>query len=75
MVTSFITALFVTGAAGGFTADLLIFSITFWTLLFFSSGPSRALCACKPDVGFSCALPLCCYFVAAKEAVKAQPSR
>lgn len=57
---AFIEALFVNGAAGGFTADLLISSAVFWIYM-----GSRAKNGPKPGlfvvlnltIGLSCALP------------------
>lgn len=57
---AFVTALFVNGAAGGFTADLLISSFVFWIYMFARQGEGPkpwlfiALNCC---VGLSCALP------------------
>lgn len=57
---SFIEALFVNGAAGGFTADLLISSFVFWIYMFSNQAegpkpwPFIALNLC---IGLSCALP------------------
>ncbi len=67
----FVRALFVNGAAGGFSADLLISSFVFWILAF---RESRRLGMAKPWafvllnllIGLSCALPLFLYFREAK---------
>ena len=56
----FIEALFVNGAAGGFTADLLISSFVFWIYMFSnqSEGPKPwAFIAINLCIGLSCALP------------------
>ncbi len=56
----FIQALFVNGAAGGFSADLLISSFVFWIYMFSnkSSGPKPwAFIAINLCIGLSCALP------------------
>ena len=60
---SFSAALFVNGAAGGFTADLLISSLVFWIFLF---AEARRTGVARPWlyvvinllIGLSCALPL-----------------
>lgn len=65
--SEFARALFVNGAAGGFSADLLISSFVFWILAF---RESRRLGMARPWayvllnllVGLSCALPLFLYF-------------
>ena len=63
---AFIGALFVNGAAGGFSADLLISSAVFWTYLFSrSTGPRPWLyVALNLTIGLSCALPAYLYTVA-----------
>jgi len=56
----FIEALFVNGAAGGFTADLLISSAVFWIYMGSraENGPKPALfVALNLTIGLSCALP------------------
>ncbi len=60
-------ALFANGAAGGFSADLLVSSFVFWILAF---AESRRLGLARPWayivlnllIGLSCALPLFLYF-------------
>ncbi len=57
---SFIAALFVNGAAGGFTADLLISSFVFWLFMFSrqNEGPKPwVFIALNLTIGLSCALP------------------
>ncbi len=59
----FVPSLFVNGAAGGFTADLLITSVVFWIWAF---AESRRTGVARPWlyvvinllIGLSCALPL-----------------
>lgn len=58
----FISALFVNGAAGGFSADLLITSLVFWIYIFQqqrnNDGPQPVLfIAMNLLIGLSCALP------------------
>ena len=75
---SFVGALFANGAAGGFTADLLISSVVFWLYMF--SRLSSHADAPKPwlfivlnlTIGLSCALPAYLYATAPK--VVAQPA-
>ena len=60
---AFVPALFVNGAAGGFTADLLISSLVFWIFAF---AETRRGALSRPwlyvainlAIGLSCALPL-----------------
>lgn len=55
---AFISALFANGAAGGFTADLLISSVVFWVWMFRRDGPSPLLfIVLNLTIGLSCALP------------------
>lgn len=57
---AFVAALFVNGAAGGFTADLLISSLVFWAWMFSRRGPGPApwpFVLINLYVGLSCALP------------------
>lgn len=62
-VTAFIAALFVNGAAGGFTADLLISSFAFWVFLFAQKAQRIPLyIVLNLTIGLSCALPLYFYF-------------
>jgi hypothetical protein len=61
----FISALFVNGAAGGFTADLLISSFVFWAFMWSkrSVGPSMwPFVAVNLLIGLSCAFPAYLYF-------------
>lgn len=62
VLTSFIAALFVNGAAAGFTVDLLIASVVFWGYLF-SQGTEKPwlYIIVNLTIGLSCALPLYCY--------------
>ena len=64
----FVKSLFVNGAAGGFTADLLIASVAFWLFMFSEKRkdlnmPAPYLfVALNLTIGLSCALPA--YFYA-----------
>ncbi|MDA1077028.1 MAG: DUF2834 domain-containing protein [Proteobacteria bacterium] len=62
---SFIGGLFANGAAGGFTSDLLITSLTFWIYLFSRSQGPKAwpFVLINLTIGLSCALPLYLYIV------------
>ena len=55
----FAAALFVNGAAGGFTADLLITSMVFWIYMFSRDGGPAAwpFVLINLTIGLSCALP------------------
>ena len=60
----FVSALFVNGAAGGFTADLLISSWVFWGYMWSrrASGPKMLpFVALNLCIGLSCALPAYLY--------------
>ncbi len=61
---AFVSALFANGAAGGFTADLLISSFVFWIYMFSQLGQSKGITpkpwvfiALNLFIGLSCALP------------------
>ncbi len=59
----FVGALFVNGAAGGFSADVLISSLAFWVFLFSEARGQRIArpwlyVAVNLGIGLSCALPL-----------------
>jgi len=61
-IPAFISALFVNGAAGGFSADLLLASFIFWLFLFQqvkeSNGPKPYLfIVLNITIGLCCALP------------------
>ena len=61
----FIGALFSNGAAGGFTADLLISSLVFWIFMWRrqSNGPTiYPFILINLCIGLSCALPAYLYF-------------
>ena len=61
----FISALFVNGATGGFTADLLISSFVFWAFMWSRrhSAPTMwPFVALNLFIGLSCALPAYLYF-------------
>lgn len=64
---SFLSALFANGAAGGFTADLLITSFVFWIAIIrqhrINRGPAPlAFIVINLLVGLSCALPAWLYW-------------
>lgn len=71
---SFVGALFVNGAAAGFTADLLITSAVFWIYMFSrKDGPGPWLyVALNLGIGLSCALPA--YLYASIRASEAEPA-
>ncbi len=60
---AFIGALFANGAAGGFTADLLITSLVFWIYIFNrKEGPTPwPFVVLNLTIGLSCALPAYLY--------------
>lgn len=63
-LVAFVQALFVNGASGGFTADLLISSFVFWIYMFSqqNQGPKPWLfIALNLGIGLSCALPAYLY--------------
>lgn len=62
---AFIGALFVNGAAAGFSADLLITSGVFWLFMFTrSAGPAPWLyIVLNLTIGLSCALPAYLYTI------------
>jgi len=66
---TFLDALFVNGAAGGFTADLLITSVVFWGyMLTRRAGPNPwPVIAVNLLIGLSCALPLYLYLEARRQ--------
>ena len=61
---AFVAALFANGAAGGFTADLLITSLVFWIYIFNRKGGPVAwpFVLLNLTIGLSCALPAYLYF-------------
>ncbi len=71
-LAAFVAALFVNGAASGFTADLLISSLVFWVFMFHRSGKGEGP---KPlwfviinlTIGLSCALPAYLYASEARD--------
>ena len=71
---AFIGALFTNGAAGGFTADLLITSFVFWVYMFNRrEGPAPWLfVALNLTIGLSCALPA--YLYASLRAAEGTPA-
>ena len=65
-ISAFVSALFVNGAAGGFTTDVLLSSIIFWLFMFKqvkeSNGPKPYLfIVLNLAIGLSCALPAYLY--------------
>jgi len=65
-ILSFISALFVNGAAGGFSADILLTSLVFWFFIFQQAkdmnGPKPYLfIILNLTIGLSCALPAYLY--------------
>ena len=71
-LSRFVTALFPNGAAGGFTADLLITSVVFWIFMFHQrnrdNGPRPILfIGLNLLIGLSCALPAYLYARERKE--------
>jgi len=65
-LSTFVTALFANGAAGGFTADVLISSFVFWLFAFQQRsrghGPSPTVfIVLNLLIGLSCALPAYLY--------------
>jgi len=65
-ISAFVSALFVNGAAGGFTADVLLSSFIFWLFMFKqvkeSNGPKPYLfIILNLAIGLSCALPAYLY--------------
>ncbi len=65
-LSTFVTALFANGAAGGFTADVLISSFVFWLFMFQQRsrghGPNPAVfIVLNLLIGLSCALPAYLY--------------
>lgn len=62
----FIESLFVNGAAGGFSADLLFTSFVFWLFMFTEAGNSKnpkpyLFIVLNLSIGLSCALPAYLY--------------
>lgn len=65
-LNTFVTALFVNGAAGGISADLLFTSFVFWLFMFIqqkrAKGPNPYLfIILNLAIGLSCALPAYLY--------------
>lgn len=58
----FLRALFANGAAGGFSADLLIGSLVFWLFMVRQAGPAAwPFVLVNLTIGLSCALPAYLY--------------
>ena len=72
---AFVAALFVNGAAGGFSADLLITSVVFWIYLFSRpAGPSPwPFVLLNLTIGLSCAIPAYLYVMARRGPTIANP--
>jgi hypothetical protein len=65
---AFLPALFINGAAGGFSADLVISSLAFWLLLIHRQVSNYWLyVVLNLTIGLSCALPLYCYMALRQE--------
>jgi hypothetical protein len=61
-LTGFVAGGFVNGAAGGFTADVLVSSLVFWVYLISRRTPETWLyITVNLLIGLSCALPLYLY--------------
>ena len=65
-LTGFVSALFVNGAAGGFTADVLISSLVFWIFMLTRHGGGKGpkplwFIVINLTIGLSCALPAYLY--------------
>ncbi|NJN51291.1 MAG: DUF2834 domain-containing protein [Gammaproteobacteria bacterium] len=74
-IGEFIAGAFANGAAGGFTADLLIASFTFWVYLFNRRTAHLWLyVAVNLTIGLSCALPLYLYLTTNQAAAVASRS-
>ncbi len=68
---AFVQALFVNGAAGGFTSDILISSVVFWIWVFRSKARTPWLyVVLNLAIGLSCAFPA---FLYARERDEAAP--
>ncbi|PIP91387.1 MAG: hypothetical protein COW01_03810 [Bdellovibrionales bacterium CG12_big_fil_rev_8_21_14_0_65_38_15] len=62
-VFAFVDALFVNGAAGGFSADLLISSLSFWIFIYYTKWTRLwPFVTLNLLIGLSCALPIYFYF-------------
>ena len=65
---SFVSALFANGAAGGFTADLLISSLVFWIYMWTRNAAHMwVYVLLNLTIGLSCALPAYLYMNADSE--------
>jgi hypothetical protein len=73
---AFVGALFANGAAGGFTADLLITSLVFWTYIFRrKEGPTPwPFVLLNLTIGLSCALPAYLYVSLRAAEAEAEPA-
>lgn len=69
-VGSFVAALFVNGAAGGVSADLLISSVVFWAFLWQRKASNAwAYVVINLTIGLSCALPAYLYMECRRQSV------
>ena len=75
-LVTFISALFVNGAAGGFAADLLISSAVFWIYMFSrADGPKPWLFVLlNLTIGLSCALPAYLFVITRRSELEAVPA-
>ncbi len=74
-VPDFVAAGFANGAAGGFTADVLISSLVFWIYLFIRNTPQIWIyIALNLLIGLSCALPFYLWRQAVLADARLQPS-
>lgn len=72
---SFAAALFVNGAAGGFSADLLISSVVFWAFLWQRKAARAWLYVLiNLTIGLSCALPAYLYMESRRHAGTERPA-
>jgi hypothetical protein len=73
---AFVSALFVNGPSGGFTADLLISSLVFWLYMFSRPGGPKPwlFIALNLTIGLSCALPAYLYVLIPADGYRQQNS-
>jgi hypothetical protein len=72
---AFIAGGFANGAAGGFTADVLISSVAFWVYLGAHKVPNRwVYMLLNIGIGLSCALPLYLYMASRSSAAATAPA-
>jgi len=74
-LASFVANAFANGAAGGFSADVLISSVVFWIFLVSRKAPHLWLyVTINLAIGLSCALPLYLYMSAAASEKTGRPA-